>query len=274
MIEKPFVNEAQAKCLERYESGDFSYILDAKDEAQWKKEIDDCGDGLLKFLLIELDSQEDCCDMSDAISRVGTAITQLQGVQNSLCWMHDALEQEHQQATASKLDTPHDSFSLSNLSNQECSMTNEFRKNVEHQIAIFALMQDEIDRRKRKDIHADVSLFLAVQNELKLDVTTQAMAIVRNATPKNDDAKYFKTIVHYEVLSEDAPFEGNLSDLAYAVSKGDMSGRFLEPTIIGLTPQQAADGLLEQGSDISFFMNLQDELDDSAETEVSAGENP
>jgi hypothetical protein len=68
--------------------------------------------------------------------------------------------------------------------------------------------------------------------------------------------KYFKTIVRFEVISEDEPFSGSLSDLDYQTQEGGMSGRFLESEITELTPEQTRAALEEQGSDQTFFTGL------------------
>ena len=70
--------------------------------------------------------------------------------------------------------------------------------------------------------------------------------------------KYFKTIVHYEVLSEDAPFEGSLEDLAYECKDGAMSGRFLPSDVTEITPDEARVALRDQGSDSNFLYGLDD----------------
>lgn len=40
--------------------------------------LDTCGDGLFKFLMVELSDEEDCVSINDAYNRVATAIDQLQ----------------------------------------------------------------------------------------------------------------------------------------------------------------------------------------------------
>lgn len=69
---------------------------------------------------------------------------------------------------------------------------------------------------------------------------------------------YYKTIIRYEILSEDAPWSGTLEDLAYDVTEGGCSGQFLKSIEIELTADEMCKALLKQGSDPSFF-NLSDE---------------
>lgn len=65
--------------------------------------------------------------------------------------------------------------------------------------------------------------------------------------------KFYKTIFQVEVLSEEPIKELSLSDLDYEITEGDCSGRvstLSENTINGAC---AANELLAQGSDPSFF---------------------
>lgn len=54
------------------------------DRKYFKEEIPDCGDGLLKFLMAELSSQEDCQDQETALQRVTSALAQLRRVETAL----------------------------------------------------------------------------------------------------------------------------------------------------------------------------------------------
>ena len=40
--------------------------------------LDNCGDGLFRFLMVELSDEEDCTDTDDAYNRVANAINQLE----------------------------------------------------------------------------------------------------------------------------------------------------------------------------------------------------
>lgn len=48
------------------------------------QDVPDCGDGLLKFLLIELSEQEDCDSFECAVKRLDTAIRQLSQLRSVL----------------------------------------------------------------------------------------------------------------------------------------------------------------------------------------------
>ena len=66
--------------------------------------------------------------------------------------------------------------------------------------------------------------------------------------------KYFKTIVRVEVLTADAPWEGDLEGLNYAITEGDCSGTSLEPEVTELTEKEMAAALEAQGSDPSCLI--------------------
>jgi hypothetical protein len=66
--------------------------------------------------------------------------------------------------------------------------------------------------------------------------------------------KFYRTIVTVEVLSEDSPWDGpDLQDLAGAITHGDCSGQWDVSHTRELTAQQAAQALIEQGSEPGFF---------------------
>jgi len=67
--------------------------------------------------------------------------------------------------------------------------------------------------------------------------------------------KFYKSVVHFEVLSEEPLDRVSLSDLAYETSEGHMSGRFLKtsPDNEELDGAAAARALISQGSDPEFF---------------------
>lgn len=71
----PF-DEIQRLVLQSYEKGEFAHLA--------PQEVVDCGDGLLKFLLVELSQQEDCENFEVAVNRVETAIRQLQDLRIDL----------------------------------------------------------------------------------------------------------------------------------------------------------------------------------------------
>lgn len=77
-----------------------------------------------------------------------------------------------------------------------------------------------------------------------------------------EKTKFFKTIVRFEVLSAEAPFEGSLARLVEEVTNGSMSGRFLESEITEVTRDEARAGLVAQGSDADFLDQLFGDEDD------------
>lgn len=74
----PFLNDAQRAILTTYAEGDFAHLCDVTTEQQLKDELDACGDGLLRFILVELASKEDCDTLQEAQQRIASAVRQLQ----------------------------------------------------------------------------------------------------------------------------------------------------------------------------------------------------
>lgn len=81
---KAFLNPAQMNCLEFYSQGDFEHMGHIADEASFKESLQACGDGLLVFLLTELATSEDCNGIQESLSRVASAIEDLQAVERNL----------------------------------------------------------------------------------------------------------------------------------------------------------------------------------------------
>lgn len=104
---------------------------------------------------------------------------------------------------------------------------------------------------------------------MSYDQQLEVMKETLGSETQTDATKYFKTVVQVEILSEDAPFSGGISDIAEAITTGDMSGRQLDSIVTQLTPDQARAALTAQGSDPSFFMGLaeEDEANDGAPRE-------
>lgn len=78
------LNKAQCICLEYYANGAFEHLLSIQSESELKAAISDCGDGLLRFLITELSSTEDCDSIETAIGRVSAAIDDLEAVHRNL----------------------------------------------------------------------------------------------------------------------------------------------------------------------------------------------
>lgn len=85
-----FLNAAQVAILGVYGNGDFAYLKDCSTRDDYVSQMHDCGDGLLRFLMVELDSKEDCNDLEEASSRIRSAIEDLEGVLESINNLVDA----------------------------------------------------------------------------------------------------------------------------------------------------------------------------------------
>lgn len=77
-------------------------------------------------------------------------------------------------------------------------------------------------------------------------------------TVQNNEAKFFKTIVRFEVLSAANPFVGNLDDAMYETSEGLMLGRQLESVSMEISAAEAAAALIQSGNEIEMFAGLED----------------
>ncbi len=74
----PAFNEAQRILLSNYADGDFAYLLtDYPTIESFQQELARCGDGMLRFLLSELDDAEGCEDLATADERLDQAIDEL-----------------------------------------------------------------------------------------------------------------------------------------------------------------------------------------------------
>ncbi len=81
---KSYINASQAACLAMFGTGDFAHLLDASSEEQFKKGVEDSGDGLLRFLMMELATSEGSDSITEAMIRVHFAIEELQQVKEAL----------------------------------------------------------------------------------------------------------------------------------------------------------------------------------------------
>lgn len=64
------MNSYQTAVARQYGLGDFN---DYPEREDWRKDLDDCGDGLFRFLMIELADSEDCNSKYEAIHRLENA---------------------------------------------------------------------------------------------------------------------------------------------------------------------------------------------------------
>lgn len=78
------VNQAQAVLLRSYCKGEFAHMLGIGAPAALKQALDSCGDGLLRFLMVELSTSEACLDLADAEDRLAMAIKELEAVQGRM----------------------------------------------------------------------------------------------------------------------------------------------------------------------------------------------
>lgn len=79
--------------------------------------------------------------------------------------------------------------------------------------------------------------------------------------------KFYKTIVRFEVLSEEPIGEVDLDTIHHQTQQGDWSGLMLEPEQTVLNGAEAAEALVQQGSDPGFFGLTEEgeEAEDAAE---------
>lgn len=75
-----WLNPAQLAILEKYARGQFAYLDGCNSEEEFRSSIARCGDGMLKFLMTEISSAEDCASGEQAGARIEIAIAQLQSV--------------------------------------------------------------------------------------------------------------------------------------------------------------------------------------------------
>ena len=74
-------------------------------------------------------------------------------------------------------------------------------------------------------------------------------------TKSQTERKFYKTVIRVEVLSEDYPISEDLSlaEIHHAITEGDCSGVCAFDPPRQLTGAEAAEELMEQGSDPGFF---------------------
>lgn len=71
----------QALVLQYYCAGEYAYLADsALNAKELHNQLNSCGDGLLRFLLVELDPREDCDSFAEAQRRIRAAIDDMYGV--------------------------------------------------------------------------------------------------------------------------------------------------------------------------------------------------
>lgn len=81
------MNSYQAAVARDYGGGDFN---DFPERATWREDLDDCGDGLFRFLMVELSEAEDCTSKAVAVQRLQNAVRDITGAIDAV----DALPDE------------------------------------------------------------------------------------------------------------------------------------------------------------------------------------
>jgi hypothetical protein len=65
------MNSYQAAIARVYGLGDFN---DFPERSTWREDLDDCGDGLFRFLMVELADSEDCDSKQEVLDRLNNAV--------------------------------------------------------------------------------------------------------------------------------------------------------------------------------------------------------
>lgn len=78
---------------------------------------------------------------------------------------------------------------------------------------------------------------------------------------KPSERKFYRTVVQYEILSEEPVGEVSLADIFAQCTEGAWSGHFLETKQEGLDGPTMAKHLQAQGSDPEFFNLTEDGAD-------------
>ncbi len=68
------MNSYQTVVARTYGLADFS---DFPERATWREDLDDCGDGLFRFLMVELADAEDCTSKAEALQRLNNAAREI-----------------------------------------------------------------------------------------------------------------------------------------------------------------------------------------------------
>lgn len=84
------INEFHRAILADYGDGDFAHLAQQVELSQ--EDLEDLGDGLLRFLLVELSDEEDCEDHHVAVGRIYNAREDLDVALAALETLHEAME--------------------------------------------------------------------------------------------------------------------------------------------------------------------------------------
>ena len=96
---KSYINASQAACLAMFGSGDFAHLAQSTSEEEFKKGVEESGDGLLRFLMTELATSEGSDSITEAMNRVHFAIEELQHVKEALEKELDKVSDTHVRVT-------------------------------------------------------------------------------------------------------------------------------------------------------------------------------
>jgi len=78
------VNDAQRVLLATYSCGDFEHLIDVSTAEALSEALKMSGDGLLRYLMSDLSTHEDCVNLEEAIGRVRNCIESLQSLETNL----------------------------------------------------------------------------------------------------------------------------------------------------------------------------------------------
>lgn len=73
-----------AHVLQAYDGGERVDLVDDLKAGQLDRVLRNCGDGLVRFLLVEISKSEGCMSVDEAVDRIAIAVKQLQSVQAHL----------------------------------------------------------------------------------------------------------------------------------------------------------------------------------------------
>lgn len=79
-----WVNASQAIVLGSYCNGEFSHLLDCKSADSFDAALQECGDGLLKFMVRELAESEGVDGLEEGLRRLMVAVDQLGSVADGM----------------------------------------------------------------------------------------------------------------------------------------------------------------------------------------------
>ena len=79
-----WINDSQAQALASYCGGEFRHMLDERTAAAFDSSVENCGDGLLKFILRELSETEGVDGLEEGLRRISSAVDQLRVVADGM----------------------------------------------------------------------------------------------------------------------------------------------------------------------------------------------